>query len=87
MVLVAAETRKHLDSLPTAANVTLLVVIGALAAGLGSIGWRNAQRIVPTSLPETLYRQRCRVVRRGAASFFVLGLVMIAVGIFVAFVS
>lgn len=76
-------SQKHVQSLPVTARVLLLVVAGAAATGIGWIGWHHAQRIVPTSLPETLYRQRCRVVRRGSASFFVVGLVMIAVGIFV----
>jgi len=51
---------------------------------LGWFGWRHVDRVVPSSLPETMQRQRSAVIRRGAAFFFVMGVIVVAMGIFTA---
>ena len=84
LTISAAAFKSHLHSPPTAVWAGLLVVFGLASASLGWFGWRNVERVVPSSLPETMQRQRSAVIRRGSAFFFAVGLVLVAMGIFTA---
>ncbi|MDQ2726448.1 MAG: hypothetical protein M3Y91_00960 [Actinomycetota bacterium] len=84
LAITTAAFKGHLDSPPTAVWAGLLVVFGLSSAALGWFGWRHVERVVPSSLPETLYRQRSTVIRRGSAFFFAVGLILVAMGIYTA---
>lgn len=84
LTIAAAPFKGHLDSPPTAVWAGLLIVFGLASASLGWFGWRHGERVVPSSLPETLQRQRSAVIRRGSAFFFVVGLILVGMGIFTA---
>lgn len=84
LAITAAAFKGHLDSPPTAVWAGLLVVFGLSSAALGWFGWHHVERVVPSSLPETLHRQRSTVIRRGSAFFFVVGLLLVAMGIYTA---
>ncbi len=84
LVLTATAFKGHLDSPPTAVWAGLLIGFGLSCGLLGWFGWRHGDRVVPSSLPETMQRQRSVVIRRGAAFFFVMGVILAAMGILTA---
>lgn len=80
-VVTAAAFSRRISNHPTGLLAALLIFTGVMALAVGGLGWRYAERIVPTSLPETLYRRRAKVLRRGAASFLLLGVVAVVMGV------
>lgn len=83
MIVVDVVTPKHYTP-PLVVWVSFLLLFGAASVIGGILGWRNAERIAPTSLPETLYHRRTRVLRRGSAGFFVVGVVLMVTAIYYA---
>jgi hypothetical protein len=82
--LAAAPFKHPLSHPPTAVWAALLMLFGLASGALGWFGWHRVDRVVPTSLPEDMRRQRSTVIRRGSAFFFVVGVVLVAMGIYTA---
>lgn len=80
-VLLVAPFHRHLNEHHTGVATAFLIILGLAAMATGWVGWRHAEQIVPTSLPESLYHRRTKVVRRGAASFGVVGVGVLVLGV------
>lgn len=83
-VATAAPFKHPLNHPSVAVWATLLICFGLGSGALGWFGWRHVDRVVPTSLPEEMQRQRSTVIRRGSAFFMAAGLAVVAMGIYTA---
>jgi hypothetical protein len=88
LAVLGALTQKqsHGNSITTEGRIVgtvLLLTVGVASLVVSRVGWRHAGAIVPSSLPDELYWKRVKVIRRGAVTFAVLGVLFVAMSVWV----
>lgn len=71
----------HISAPPPALWGILLVVLGAGLFVFGTAGWRHGDKLLPSWIPDHLYQRRSVVLRRGAATFVIVGAVLLVLGV------